>query len=127
MFVKCKYFKFFLKLNILDFRWVLSGTPIQNKILDMYSLIKFLNVENLKHFKIWKYYFPSTELNSNQLKLNPALDKLSMKRAKIIAEILVLRRLKTDIVDGKPLVIIILGYFNINRLLCRLKRIDYIV
>lgn len=86
----------------------MTGTPIQNKILDFYSLAKFLNIKKLSSFQIWKRFFPSTEMNSNQIKNHVALHQLSMKRAKMLATIIVLRRLKSDNLNGKPLVIFIL-------------------
>ncbi|XP_026850811.1 transcription termination factor 2 isoform X1 [Drosophila persimilis] len=35
-------------------RWALTGTPIQNKAIDVFALLRFLNVPHFKHLKQWK-------------------------------------------------------------------------
>ncbi|XP_061782098.1 transcription termination factor 2 isoform X2 [Nerophis lumbriciformis] len=35
-------------------RWAVTGTPIQNNLLDMYSLLKFLRCSPLDEYKVWK-------------------------------------------------------------------------
>ncbi|PKK62859.1 hypothetical protein RhiirC2_639414, partial [Rhizophagus irregularis] len=34
-------------------RWILTGTPIMNKLNDMYSLIKFLRFTPFDNFEMW--------------------------------------------------------------------------
>ena len=37
-----------------DSRWALTGTPIQNKLLDFYSLIKFIQLAPFDDFRVWR-------------------------------------------------------------------------
>ncbi|XP_069745317.1 transcription termination factor 2 isoform X2 [Narcine bancroftii] len=75
-------------------RWAITGTPIQNNLLDMYSLLKFLHCSPFDEFKIWK-----SEVDNGTRK--------GGERLNIITKSLLLRR-KKDQLDpsGKPLVIL---------------------
>ncbi|XP_074643058.1 transcription termination factor 2-like [Tubulanus polymorphus] len=73
-------------------RWVLTGTPIQNDLLDMYSLLRFLRCSPFDEYKVWK---KQVEMKSGQ----------GTKRLNILIKSLLLRRTKNQMtVSGKPLV-----------------------
>lgn len=72
-------------------RWAVTGTPIQNKLLDMFSLIRFLRFSPFDEYKVWK----------KQVESNEALGKA---RLNTIIKSLMLRRTKTQMFEGKPLV-----------------------
>ncbi|XP_060090592.1 transcription termination factor 2 isoform X2 [Heteronotia binoei] len=73
-------------------RWAVTGTPIQNNLLDMYSLLRFLRCSPFDEFKVWK----------NQVDNNT---KKGGERLAILTRSLLLRRTKYELdSSGKPLV-----------------------
>ncbi|XP_077677903.1 transcription termination factor 2 isoform X2 [Eretmochelys imbricata] len=73
-------------------RWAVTGTPIQNNLLDMYSLLRFLRCSPFDEFKLWK----------NQVDNNT---KKGGERLSILTRSLLLRRTKDQLDStGKPLV-----------------------
>ncbi|KAI5106980.1 transcription termination factor 2, partial [Silurus meridionalis] len=73
-------------------RWAVTGTPIQNNLLDMYSLLKFLRCSPFDEYKLWK-----AQVDNGS--------KRGGERLNILTRSLLLRRTK-DQQDstGKPLV-----------------------
>jgi len=72
-------------------RWALSGTPIQNKLLDMYSLLRFLRVSPFDEFKLWKAQVEKA--------------RFGKERLNVLIRTLLLRRTKAEVgIDGKPIV-----------------------
>ncbi|XP_075967707.1 transcription termination factor 2 [Anarhichas minor] len=73
-------------------RWAVTGTPIQNNLLDMYSLLKFLRCSPFNEFKVWK---AQVDNGSNR----------GRERLNILTKTLLLRRTKNQLDSkGKPLV-----------------------
>lgn len=58
-------------------RWVLSGTPIQNKELDLFSLIKFLRFSPFDELIVWKRF-----VASSQDRLKSLLESIMLRRTK---------------------------------------------
>uniref|UniRef100_A0A8C7X985 Transcription termination factor 2 n=1 Tax=Oryzias sinensis TaxID=183150 RepID=A0A8C7X985_9TELE len=73
-------------------RWAITGTPIQNNLLDMYSLLKFLRCSPFDEYKLWK---AQVDNGSNR----------GRERLNILMKALLLRRTKDQLDStGKPLV-----------------------
>lgn len=73
-------------------RWAVTGTPIQNNLLDMYSLLKFLRCAPFDEFKLWK-----AQVDNGS--------KRGRERLNILTQNLLLRRTKDQLDStGKPLV-----------------------
>ncbi|XP_059121946.1 transcription termination factor 2 [Peromyscus eremicus] len=73
-------------------RWAVTGTPIQNNLLDMYSLMKFLRCSPFDDFSLWK-----SQVDNGSLK--------GGERLSILTRSLLLRRTKDQLDStGKPLV-----------------------
>uniref|UniRef100_A0A673GCP7 Transcription termination factor 2 n=1 Tax=Sinocyclocheilus rhinocerous TaxID=307959 RepID=A0A673GCP7_9TELE len=73
-------------------RWAVTGTPIQNNLLDMYSLIKFLRCSPFDEYKLWK-----AQVDNGS--------KRGGERLNILTRALMLRRTKDQLdATGKPLV-----------------------
>lgn len=80
---------------IADRRLCLTGTPVQNKLDDLYALIKFLRVEPFDDKATW------TAVIGNLVKFN---DHLGVTRLQTLMKLLTLRRTKdTKGKDGKPI------------------------
>ncbi|XP_054643209.1 transcription termination factor 2 isoform X2 [Dunckerocampus dactyliophorus] len=73
-------------------RWAVTGTPIQNNLLDMYSLLKFLRCSPFDEYKLWK-----AQVDNGS--------KRGRERLNILTTTLLLRRTKDQLdSSGKPLV-----------------------
>ncbi|XP_077583563.1 transcription termination factor 2 isoform X1 [Stigmatopora nigra] len=62
-------------------RWAITGTPIQNNLLDMYSLLKFLRCSPFDEYKLWKAQVDNSS-------------KRGRERLDILTRTLLLRRTK---------------------------------
>uniref|UniRef100_A0A673B2S8 Transcription termination factor 2 n=1 Tax=Sphaeramia orbicularis TaxID=375764 RepID=A0A673B2S8_9TELE len=72
-------------------RWAVTGTPIQNNLLDMYSLLKFLRCSPFDEYKLWK-----AQVDNGS--------KRGRERLNILTRSLLLRRTKNQLDStGKPL------------------------
>lgn len=78
-------------------RWVLTGTPIVNKLEDLFSLVRFLGVEPWNNFSFWKTFitvpFETGDFVRALNVVQTVLEPLVMRRTK---------DMKTP--DGQPLV-----------------------
>ncbi|XP_077988188.1 helicase-like transcription factor [Glandiceps talaboti] len=76
-------------------RWVLTGTPIQNSMKDLFSIISFLKVEPLNERQWWQRTMERPITQG---------DKNALKHVQRLMRSIAMRRTKTQKVDGKPLV-----------------------
>ena len=78
----------------LESRWIVTGTPIQNQTMDLYSLIKFLRVSPFDELKVWKREVDNKS-NSDTKRMNSIVNSILLRRTKD----------QIDQKTGKPLVI----------------------
>ncbi|NXE91045.1 TTF2 factor, partial [Menura novaehollandiae] len=73
-------------------RWAVTGTPIQNNLLDMYSLLRFLRCSPFDEYKVWQYQVDNKT-------------KKGGERLSLLTRSLLLQRTKDQLDSaGKPLV-----------------------
>ncbi|RDI87856.1 hypothetical protein Vi05172_g2141 [Venturia inaequalis] len=78
-------------------RWVLTGTPIVNRLEDLFSLVHFLRVEPWSNFSFWKTFITVPFESKNFIQ--------ALNVVQTVLEPLVLRRTKDmKTPDGEPLV-----------------------
>ena len=78
-------------------RWVLTGTPIVNRLEDLFSLVRFLKVEPWSNFSFWKTFITVPFENKDYVR--------ALNVVQSVLEPLVLRRTKTmKTPEGEPLV-----------------------
>ncbi|KAH8293402.1 hypothetical protein KR054_000203 [Drosophila jambulina] len=63
------------------FRWALTGTPIQNKELDVYALLKFLRCSPFDDLTTWKKWIDNKSAGG-QNRLNLLMKSLMLRRTK---------------------------------------------
>ena len=78
-------------------RWVLTGTPIVNRLEDLFSLVRFLRVEPWSNFSFWKTFITTPFESGNFIR--------ALNVVQTVLEPLVIRRTKDmKTPDGEPLV-----------------------
>ncbi len=63
------------------FRWCVTGTPIQNKELDMYSLLRFLRCSPFDEYRVWKLWVDN-KTSQGQARMNTLVQSLLLRRTK---------------------------------------------
>ncbi|KAI0080447.1 hypothetical protein K474DRAFT_1682619 [Panus rudis PR-1116 ss-1] len=77
------------------YRWCLTGTPMQNNVEELYSLIQFLRIRPLNDWPTFKEQVAQPIKNGKPVR--------AMKRLQVVLRAIMLRRTKTTILNGKPL------------------------
>ena len=78
-----------------DRRWCLTGTPIQNKLDDLYSLVKFLRLSPFDDRRWWQTHFRGG-LSS--------LPQTSIAKLQTLLKCITLRRIKKQMIKGEPII-----------------------
>ncbi|KAK0559434.1 DNA helicase rad5 [Tilletia horrida] len=79
-------------------RWCLTGTPIVNRLTDLYSLLRFLRVEPWGEFSFFNSFISKPFQNKNP----KALEIVQV----VLAAVLLRREKKTKDKDGKPIALL---------------------
>ncbi|KAH9996318.1 SNF2 family N-terminal domain-containing protein [Russula vinacea] len=78
------------------YRWCLTGTPLQNNVEELFSLLKFLRIKPLNDWQTFNEQINKPVKSGRSVR--------AMKRLHVVLRAVMLRRRKTDIVNGKPLI-----------------------
>ena len=76
-----------------DRKWVVTGTPIQNNLTELFSLVHWLGVKRFEDKRNWKELIERTKGTPQ-----------GRKRLQILLTTICMRRCKNDRVNGKPIV-----------------------
>nr|CAD7393321.1 unnamed protein product [Timema cristinae] len=63
------------------YRWALTGTPIHNKELDLYSLLKFLKCTPFDDYMVWKRWVDNKNF-AGQQRLKTVMNSIMLRRTK---------------------------------------------
>ncbi|KAF8058576.1 P-loop containing nucleoside triphosphate hydrolase protein [Lyophyllum atratum] len=95
------------------FRWSITGTPIQNRVEEVYSIVKFLKIAPFDEVKYFKKHITKPMKSSCILSCANARRQLQS----LLGDIMI-RRTKNQKINGRPILIIKLPPKTIHHVQC---------
>lgn len=85
------------------YRWTLSGTPIQNHLGELYSLVKFLRIPPYNKEAKFQVDIGSVLNTKKGASFNDHDKKQALKKLRVLLSAIMLRRTKNSKIEGKPI------------------------
>ncbi|KAH7910542.1 SNF2 family N-terminal domain-containing protein [Hygrophoropsis aurantiaca] len=77
------------------YKWCLTGTPMQNNVDELYSLIRFLRIRPLHDWQTFNEQISKPVKSGRSVR--------AMKRLQVVLKSIMLRRKKDQVLNGKPI------------------------
>jgi SNF2 family DNA or RNA helicase len=84
------------------FRWCLSGTPLQNKIDELYPYMRFLRIKPYNQESRFRFDILNP-LKSRSEQFDSFEKDKAMSKVRILLKAILLRREKNSVINGKPI------------------------